>query len=86
MSEKLYLKADGEEILELFPIEKTKLNGVEYLLAADSEEGDAECYLLKDISVPEDTEAIYEIVEDEAELDGLFAIFEQLMDEITIER
>jgi hypothetical protein len=86
MSERLYLEADGEEILELFPIERTKLNGVEYLLAADSEDGDAECYLLKDMSAPDDEEAIYEVVEDEAELDSLFAIFEQLMDEITIER
>lgn len=75
----------GEEI-ELYVVEQTKINGVSYLLVADSEEDDAECVILKDISTPEDTDSIYEDVEDETELQAVLKVFEELLEDVDIQR
>lgn len=71
---------DGEEI-ELFAVETTKINGVNYLLASDVEDGDGDCYILKDLSDSDSNEAIYEFVEDEKEIEVVFEIFEELLDD-----
>ena len=46
---------EGGEAEEFFVVEQTRLNGVTYLLVADSEEDDAECLILKDTSTPEES-------------------------------
>ena len=51
---------------------------------ADEAEGDGEALILKDVSAPEDTEALYEIVEDETELDAVAAVFENILDDVEI--
>ena len=75
----------GEEI-ELYVVEQTKINGVSYLLAADSEEDDAECLILKDTSAPESKDSIYEEVEDETELQAVLKVFEELLEDVDIQR
>ena len=72
--------------VEFFVLEQTKVNGVSYILVTDSEEDDAECLILKDTSVAEDTESVYEIVEDDVELNAILKIFEELLEDIDIER
>ncbi|MGP1348662.1 MAG: DUF1292 domain-containing protein [Stomatobaculum sp.] len=66
---------------ELYVLEETKLNGVFYLLAAESTEGDGACYLLKDVSGEADAEAVYEFVEDDAEAEYMLRVFQELMRE-----
>ena len=66
-----FASADSQENEEFFVLEQTKLNGVSYILVTDSEEDDAECWILKDTSPEESSEAIYEFVEDEKELNEL---------------
>lgn len=75
---------DGEELI-LYAVEKTKIAGVHYLLAAESKAGDSDVYILRDISSAEAAEAVYEIVEDENEQSYLIKIFSELLDEIDIE-
>ncbi len=70
----------GAEVT-LFVLEETKINGMYYLLAADAEDGDGECYILKDVSRPEDADAVYELVENDSEAEYVFRIFQELMDE-----
>ena len=70
--------ATGAEVT-LFVLEETKINGMYYLLAADTEDGDGDCYILKDVSRPEDTEAVYEPVENDSEAEYVFRIFQELM-------
>ena len=41
---------EGGEAEEFFVVEQTRLNGVTYLLVADSEEDDAECLIIVLIS------------------------------------
>ena len=72
--------------VEFFVLEQTKVNGVSYILVTDSEEDDAECLILKDTSVAEDTESVYEIVEDDVELNAILKIFEELLEDVDIER
>ena len=75
---------DGQEIA-LYVVEETRMNGCSYLLAADSEEGDGDCYILKDVSGEEEAEAVYEFVEDDAEAESIFRIFQELMTETGVE-
>ena len=83
-NEKLIFTFDDEEV-EFFILEQTKVNGVSYLLVTDSEDDDAECLIMKDLSKAEDTESVYEIVEDEVELEALLKIFEELLEDVDIE-
>lgn len=76
---------DTKEEVEFFVLEQTKLNGSSYLLVADSEEDEAECLILKDMSAAEDTESVYEIVEDEVELTAVLKVFEELLEDVDIE-
>lgn len=75
---------DGEEV-EFFVLEQTQLMGVNYYLVAPCDEEDeeeGECYVLKENPNAEDEEfGMYEFVEDEKELDVLFPIFEELLED-----
>lgn len=57
-------------------LEQTRLGGVDYILVTDSEDDDAEALILKDVSAPEDEEAIYSIVDDDKEMDAVAAILQ----------
>lgn len=76
---------DTKEEVEFFVLEQTKVSGNTYILVTDSEEDEAECLILKDTSKAEDTESLYEIVEDEVELSGVLKVFEELLEDVDIE-
>lgn len=70
-------------------IEETKVNGINYLLVTESEDEEdeeAEAYILKDTSKAEDTEAVYEFVESEEELDAVSRIFAELLEDMDLEQ
>lgn len=77
------MEETGEEV-EFFVLEETRLNGVDYILVTDSEEDDGEALILKDLSADGDSEAVYEIVEDDRELESVLGIFEQLLEDVDI--
>ncbi len=77
---------DTNETVEFYIVEQTKINGNTYLLVADSEDDEAECLILKDMATDEDLESLYEVVEDEVELDAVLKIFEDLLEDIDIEK
>lgn len=76
---------DTKEEVEFFVLEQTRVSGNNYILVTDSEEDEAECLILKDTSKAEDTESLYVIVEDEAELSGVLKVFEELLEDVDIE-
>ena len=84
--DKIKFTFDGTEEVEFYVLEQTKVNGVSYILVTDSEEDDAECLILKDTSAEDDKESVYEIVEDVTELGAVLKIFEELLEDIEIER
>lgn len=81
-----FMSEEMQEEVEFFVLEQTKINGVSYILVTDSEEDDAECLILKDTSTGEDIESIYEIVEDDVELMAVSKVFEELLEDVVIER
>lgn len=82
--EKIIFEPENEEPVEFYVLEQTKLGGIQYILVTDEEEGDTEALILKDVSAPEDTEAVYEIVEDDTELDAVAAVFANILDDIEL--
>ena len=68
-----------------FVLEQTKINGATYILVTDSEEDDAECLILKETGVEEQTDKMYEIVEDDTELLAVSKVFEELLEDVSIE-
>ena len=84
MEEQIVFETDEGEVL-FYVIEETRVNGTNYLLVTDSEEDEADAWILKDTSEPEDQEAVYEIVEDEEVLSALQKIFKELLSETDIE-
>ena len=84
--EKIKFMSDEMQETDFYVLEQTKVNGVSYILVTDSEEDDAECLILKDTSAEEDKESVYEIVEDATELGAVLKIFEELLEDIEIER
>jgi len=78
------LNDTGEEA-EFFVLEETRLNGTDYILVTDSEEDEGEALILKDLSSDGDSEAVYEIVEDDRELESVMGIFAQLLEDVEIQ-
>ena len=83
--EKIRMEGDDGEVLELYLLEHTRLMGEEYILASDVEQGDGNCYILKERSADESGEAVYEWVEDENVLDNLLSVFAELLEDVDLE-
>ena len=85
--EKITLQTEDGEFVDFYVLEETRINGMNYLMVTDSEddEEDGECYILKDVSKAEDSDAVYEFVENDDELDYLDRIFTELMEDMEVE-
>ena len=86
--EKLTFVTEDQESVDFYIIEETRVNGINYLLVTESEDDEdeeAEAYILKDTSKAEDTEAVYEFVESEEELDAVSRIFAELLEDMDLE-
>ena len=84
--EKIVFMSEDMQELEFFVLEQTKVNGVSYILVTDSEDGDAECWIMRDVSEEDSIESVYDMVEDEEELYAVSKVFEELLEDIDIER
>ena len=69
---------DGEE--SFFILEETRVNGFNYILVAEDENPESECYIMKDLSSEGEKEAIYEFVDDDMELEAIGKIFTELLE------
>ena len=77
---------ETNETVSFYVLEQTQLNGIKYLFVTEEEEGDGDAYILKEIHAREDGEILYEMVEDDSELDYIGRIFSELLEDIDIER
>ncbi len=82
--EKIVFESEKDGPVEFYVLEQTKIGGASYLLVTEEEEGDSDALILKDVSMPEDAEAVYEIVEDETELDAVAAVFENILGDVDL--
>ena len=69
---------NGEEV-DFYVLEQTRIAGRDYLLVTDAEDGD-----LEDISRDGEHDALYEFVEDDAQLEALSKVFTQMLDDIAL--
>ena len=73
---------DTQESAEFYVLEQTKLGGSQYILVTDTQDG---ALILKEISEPGLKESVYEIVEDDTELEAIAGVFENLLEDISLE-
>ena len=73
---------DGETV-EFYVLEQTKINGYNYILVTEDEDGDCDCYIMKE-TIESDGESTYDMVEDDTELNVLAKVFAEMMDDIDI--
>lgn len=86
MNRKIEFCPVGEETtVGFFVVEETRINGVSYLLVTETEEDEAEAYILKDTSQDGESEANYVFVEDDNELEAVSKIFAELLEDVDIE-
>lgn len=81
------LETEEGEKVSFYVLEETRISGMNYLLVTDAKEDDeeGECYILKDMSTAEEEEAVYEFVEDDSEMDYLFKIFTELLEDVDVD-
>ncbi|MCR5675991.1 MAG: DUF1292 domain-containing protein [Lachnospiraceae bacterium] len=73
---------------EFYIIAQTTANGRTYLLVTDEDpegEGEGEAFILRDDSAPEDADALYTPIEDDAEYAAVSEIFRAILEEDEID-
>ena len=80
-----FMSEELKEEVEFFVLEQTKINGISYILVTDSERGDAQCLILRDMTPADEKDSIYEIVDDDDELGVISKVFEELLEDVDIE-
>ncbi len=83
--EKITFRPDGAEPVDFYVLEQTRIGGYNYILVTDVEEGDGEALILKDLSADGETESIFTIVSDDAELQAVAGVFENMLDDVEVE-
>lgn len=82
--EKIRFEAEDGTFVEFYVEEQTKIQGISYLLVSDSMEDEANAYVLKDVSQGEGNDACYEMVDDTEELQAVFKVFEQMLEDVDL--
>lgn len=81
--EKITFNPEGEEPVEFYVLEQTRIGGYNYILVTDFEEGDGEALILKDLSKDGEEESVFTIVSDDEELNAVAGVFQNMMDDVT---
>lgn len=83
--EKIVFTTQDNEKIEFYVLEQTMINGVNYILVADSiEDEEANALILKE-SANEADEILYDVVEDDNELQAISKVFIEMLDDTDIE-
>lgn len=80
--EKIEFRTDDGETVFFYVVEQTRINGLNYLLVADTEEGDGQALILKDLSQDGTEESVYEIVDSDQELDAVSGVFANMLEDV----
>lgn len=83
--EKLIFTTEDNEEIEFYVLSDTRINGTNYILVTDSEDGDGEALILKDTAADSDTDSTYEIVDDDTELRAVADVFKDDLEDIGLE-
>lgn len=84
--EKITFNPEGEDPVDFFVLEQTRIGGINYILVTDFEEGDGEALIMKDVSKDGEEESVFAIVSDEEELSAVAGVFENMLDDVRFVR
>lgn len=76
---------DTMECVEFYVLEQTTISGQNYLMVTLDEVGDSDAYLLRELPDSDDSEAAYEMVEDEKELEAIAKVFAELLEDVDLQ-
>lgn len=79
-----FIDPETKEEIEFFCLDQTQINNQNYLLVTEDEEGDSTAYILKETSA-EGEEVVYDMVEDEQEMEALAKVFAELVEDVDLE-
>ncbi len=82
--DKISFRLDDGSLAEFYVLEQAKLSGNNYILVTEEEEGDGEALILKESALSDKKDLVYEIVDDDDELEALGSLFESLLDDIEL--
>lgn len=82
--EKIVFRPEGEEPVEFYVLEQTRIGGYNYILVTDVEEGDGEALILKDLSADGDAEGLFAIVSEDTELAAVAEVFESMLEDVEL--
>lgn len=84
MDKIVFTPVDGEEPVKFYVVDQTMLRGETYLLVTDSAEGDGTALILHDTAPGNADESVYEIVEDDTELQAVAGLFRDTLEDMGI--
>lgn len=82
-----FVTEDGEQV-EMYVLEETTLQGIHYILVTEDISDDSEeavVMIMKEEQSDEDEFALYDIVENEDELQAVAKVFAELMEDVDFE-
>lgn len=82
--EKITFRPEGEESVEFYVLEQTRIGGHNYILVTDVEEGDGDALILKDMSQDGEEESIYDVVSDDEELEAVSGVFADMLEDVDL--
>ena len=82
--EKVTFQKNENETVEYYILEQTRISGVNYLLVTDTEEGDGEAVILKEVSAVEEEIGGYTDDLTEEEFEAVVPIFENLLEDVDL--
>ncbi len=83
--EKLVFTADDGEEMELLIQAQVRMSGKDYILVSENDDDETEVWIMKDISGPEEVDALFVPVEDEDETAAILPLFEEILEDVDIE-
>ncbi len=83
--EKILFTPEGEEPVEFYVLEQTRISGSNYILVTDAEDGDGEAWIMKDLSEDGEADSTYVFVEDDEELDAVAGVFSNMLEDVDLE-
>lgn len=78
-----FVDPETKEEIEFFVVEETQINGKKYLFVTEEEDGDSDAYILEEIA-DDNSEVVYEMVDDDERLTALGKVFAELIDDADI--
>ena len=82
MDKVVFQAPQNGEAVEFYVVEQTKINGIDYLLVTEEEDGDCDAYILKEVLQEENDEVTYELVESEEELEYMSRMLDHILKEV----